>query len=85
MSHFSAKQTNKVFTLLQSGPVSRVTAMHYGVMNLTARIADIRNAGYKVECTIKTDHDGNRYGSFQLASDPTSWRARLGIGTSAAA
>lgn len=63
-------QARKVLKLLASGErLSRVTAMHYGVMNLTARLADLRNAGWDVRCEIKRDVDGNRYGSFSLAGE----------------
>jgi hypothetical protein len=61
-------QVNKLYKAMHEGrSVTRVTAMHMGVMNLTARITDLRNAGINVECVMKTDTDGNRYGSFQLA------------------
>lgn len=64
---FTAPQTQKVYNLLSKGEhLTRVTAMHYGIMNLTARVADLRNAGVKVLCNIKHDHDGNRYGSFYM-------------------
>jgi hypothetical protein len=64
-----APQTQKLLTILEAGrSVTRVTAMHYGIMNLTARIADLRNAGFTVVCTTKRDVDGNRYGEFSLAA-----------------
>lgn len=64
---FTAPQTQKVYDLLKSGQsLTRLTAMHYGVMNLTARITDLRNAGIKVQCDLKHDLDGNRYGSFYM-------------------
>jgi len=60
-------QSNKVLTALKNGrSVTRVTAMHMGVMNLTARITDLRNAGHDVICEMKHDIDGNRYGAFAL-------------------
>ena len=60
-------QTQKVLKLLKSGKsVTRLTAMHYGIMNLTARITDLRKAGIPVRCEMKYDMDGNRYGSFSL-------------------
>ena len=62
-----APQTQKVLKLLTSGKsVTRLTAMHYGIMNLTARITDLRKAGIPVRCEMKHDMDGNRYGSFSL-------------------
>lgn len=65
---FTAPQTQKVFNLLKNGQhLTRLTAMHYGVMNLTARITDLRQAGVSIRCDLKYDHDGNRYGSFYLA------------------
>lgn len=62
-------QSRKLLTILEAGrSVTRVTAMHYGIMNLTARVADLRNAGWKVECETKYDVEGNRYGEFSLAA-----------------
>lgn len=61
-------QTQKIYQAMHEGrSVTRVTAMHMGVMNLTARIADLRNAGINVDCVMRYDTDGNRYGSFKLA------------------
>ena len=61
-------QTQKLLTQMRAGrSVTRLTAMHSGVMNLTARIADLRAAGHNVICTMKTDMDGNEYGDFSLA------------------
>lgn len=60
-------QVQKVLRIMrEAGAISRVTAMHYGIMNLTARITDLRQQGYDVICTWKQDADGNRYGSFSL-------------------
>jgi hypothetical protein len=62
------KQARKVLDLMQrDGSVSRLTAMHYGVANVTARITELRDYGYDVECVIKTDANGQKYGSWRLA------------------
>ncbi|MDO8839664.1 MAG: helix-turn-helix domain-containing protein [Parvibaculum sp.] len=62
------RQARLVLRSLEAGrATTRVTAMHYGVMNLTARISELRNAGYDVVCTIHRDVAGNKYGEFKLA------------------
>jgi hypothetical protein len=62
-------QNGKLLAQMKSGrSVTRVTAFSYGVMNLTARIADLRNGGYDVKCDNRVDCDGSRYGSFKLAA-----------------
>ncbi len=62
-------QNGKLLAQMKAGrSVTRVTAFSYGVMNLTARIADLRNAGYMIECETRSDMDGSRYGSFSLAA-----------------
>lgn len=64
---FTAPQTQKVYDLLKRGQsLTRLTAMHYGVMNLTARITDLRKAGVSIKCDLKHDLNGNRYGSFYM-------------------
>ncbi len=62
-------QFRKAYNLLveRKGALTRVTAMHYGIMNLTARITELRQAGYRIVCTNKKDGFGNRYGEFTYA------------------
>ena len=61
-------QNQKLLNSMRDGrTVSRLTAMHMGVMNLTARISDLRSFGHDVRCEMKTDTEGNQYGSFSLA------------------
>lgn len=55
----------------QGQTISRVEAMHYGIMNLTARITDLRNSGIDVRCRTKYDLRGNRYGEFYVAAPAT--------------
>lgn len=65
-----SKQARLVLRSLEAGrSVTRVTAMHYGVMNLTARISELRNAGYEITCTMRRDVAGDRYGEFVLAGN----------------
>ena len=47
--------------------VTRLTAMHLGIMNLTARVADLRAQGYNVVCRMRVDVHGREYGEFSLA------------------
>ena len=61
------KQASQVLNLIRrDGSVTRLTAMHYGVANLTARIAELRTAGYNVVCTEKRDANKRRYGSWHF-------------------
>lgn len=38
----------------------------YGSMRLAAQIHDLREAGYVIETTMKTDEEGNEYASYSL-------------------
>jgi hypothetical protein len=61
-------QNSKLLTMMREGrSVSRLSAMHYGVMNLTARISELRASGHDVRCEMKTDIEGREYGAFTLA------------------
>lgn len=65
----SKSQNGKLLAQFNQGrKVTRLTAMHYGIQNLTARISDLRNAGYDIVCNWQTDMEGNRYGEFELAA-----------------
>ena len=60
-------QTEQVLNLIKrDGSITRLTAMHYGIANLTARIAELRNWGFDVECQEKRDANGRRYGTWSL-------------------
>lgn len=63
-----AAQTQQLLDLLnRDGKVTRLTAMHYGIANVTARIADLRRRhGVNVVCTEKRDANGARYGEWSL-------------------
>ena len=61
-------QAQKVYNLMaRDGHVTRLTALHYSIANLTARIAELRAAGIAVECELRTDANGNEYGRWFLA------------------
>lgn len=54
-----------VYDLMKrDGGVTRLTAMHAGIPNLTARIAELRNAGMIIDCENKIDIRGDRYGKW---------------------
>lgn len=60
-------QNDRILSMLQRGEtITRLIAMHYGIMNLTARIAELRNAGHDVRCKLKADDMGRSYGEFYL-------------------
>lgn len=52
--------------LTRDGRVTRMTALHYGIPNITARIAELREEGFPVECEVKVDGNGRKYGSWFL-------------------
>lgn len=60
-------QNMKILKMLKDGKtITRLTAMHYGIMNLTARISELRNFGYDIRCRMKKDAEGREYGEFYL-------------------
>lgn len=62
-SSFLSKQSKQVLDLIRrDGRVTRLTALHYGVANLTARIADLRASGFLIDCEVKLDANGKEYG-----------------------
>jgi hypothetical protein len=62
-----SRQAMKVLDIIQtSGSVTRLTAMHYGIANITARIAELRTAGIQVLCEENRDMNGARYGKWSL-------------------
>ena len=63
-------QNQKILKMLHEGKkITRLKAMHYGIMNLTARISELRNAGYDIRCRMRTDADGREYGEFYLEGE----------------
>lgn len=71
--HGLTSQAEQVLDLiLRDGRVTRLSAMHYGVANLTARITELRDRldghGIDVACTEKRDANGHRYGVWSLAA-----------------
>lgn len=64
-------QTEKLLGLLnRDGHVTRLTAMHYGVANITARIADLRlRHDVNVVCEVCRDAAGRRYGRWHVAAE----------------
>lgn len=71
-------QNQKLLKMLAEGEeITRLKAMHYGIQNLTARVADLRNMGWQVDCVEKRDHEGQRYGSFTLHPSERAIAARV--------
>jgi hypothetical protein len=54
--------------LAQGNTITRLQGMHYGIANLTARIADLRNEGWQVDCEWRQDAEGAEYGVFSLTA-----------------
>lgn len=66
-------QTQKILKMLKDGKtITRLIAMHYGIMNLTARISELRSVGYDVKCRMKKDEQGREYGEFYLEANSAS-------------
>ena len=65
---FIGRQAAKVLDLIKrDGRVTRLTAMHYGIANLTARISELRlYGGLDIVCTEKVDAVGRRYGEWTI-------------------
>lgn len=60
-------QTDFLLEHLQGGNgITRLEAFHYGIANLTARIADLRSLGHMVRCDWRKDARGAEYGRFYL-------------------
>lgn len=60
-------QNQKLLGYLAAGEeMTRLKAMHYGIQNLTARVADLRNAGWQIDCLNRRDQNGARFGTFTL-------------------
>jgi hypothetical protein len=56
-------QAKKLYGLMERDRyVTRLTAMHYGVANVTARVAELRAAGINISCEVAKDADGREYG-----------------------
>lgn len=54
--------------LMEGRSLTRLTAMHYNIMNVTARIAELREEGWRISCERKRDENGKTYGSWSLAA-----------------
>jgi hypothetical protein len=46
----------------RDGGITRMTAFHYQIANVTARIAELRKAGFQVLCEKRIDGHGKTYG-----------------------
>ena len=67
-------QTLLVLYMLQQGPVTRFDAHANHILNITARIAELRNLGYEIVCNMITDtnhHLGRtKFGQWVLLGSP---------------
>lgn len=64
-------QTNKVLEMLRRGPITRYHGFNSGILNLTARIADLRNRGHGIHCQMiqSPDHGTAEFGRWHLVFD----------------
>lgn len=61
-------QNNQLVRFLfhEKRSISRLSALTgLGIANLTARITDLRDAGYEIDTIIKTDMRGRQYASYR--------------------
>jgi hypothetical protein len=61
-------QNNQLVRFLfhEKRSISRLSALTaLGIANLTARITDLRDAGYEIDTVIKTDMRGRQYASYR--------------------
>ena len=67
-------QKQIVLGMLRQGAVTRFNAYQAGILNVTARIADLRNDGCEIHCSMVTSplhHNGNtEFGRWTLVSEP---------------
>jgi hypothetical protein len=64
------KQAARVAEIIKAdGGITRLTAMHYGIANVTARIAELRTAGVNVLCEMKKDQNAREYGRWTFPSN----------------
>ena len=64
-------QTMKVLEMLRKGPITRYHGFNNGVLNLTARIADLRKLGYGIHCQMiqAEGHGSSEFGRWHLVFD----------------
>jgi hypothetical protein len=63
-----SRQAAEVLKIMRrDGHITRLIAMNYGIANLTARISELRDAGYAVICDERRDANHRRYGDWKLA------------------
>lgn len=67
LSRVVCPQAARVVEIVKAdGHITRLSAAHYGIANVTARLADLRNAGVKVRCISRRDAAGRRYGEWRM-------------------
>ena len=76
--HITPQEQKVLNLMLRDGAVTRLTAMHYGIPNVTARISELRAKlepmAYDILVDVKEDANGNEYGSWSLFD-------RIGVAT----
>lgn len=44
----------------------------FGIYRLAARVWELKNDGYNIECEVKHDHNGKAYASYRLIEEATN-------------
>lgn len=63
------KQTFQVLEMLRNGPINRIDAYKAGVLNVTARISNLRDLNYEIDCIYIKTHKP-RFGTWVLTKEP---------------
>jgi hypothetical protein len=55
-------QTLQVLEMLRNGPITRFHAYDRHILNITARISDLREMGHQIDCVMTTSplHNGGK-------------------------
>ena len=66
-------QTLQVLEMLRKGPITRFHCYDRHILNITARISDLRRQGYEIECVMTTsplhDNGNTAFGRWYLKED----------------
>jgi hypothetical protein len=63
----ASPQAKKLYNLMdRDGYVTRLTAAHYNIPNITARVSELRRIGIDVDCSVTKDAEGHEYGRWTI-------------------
>jgi len=72
-AEFTKQELRVLEIILRDGGISRLTALHYGISNVTAVVSDLRDKlirdNYRILCIKKQDKDSRDYSSWVLSDN----------------